>query len=244
MACAINCASLTRMQLVRTLASWRPDLTAYRDLDSAYQIGLRSLGRRYLELHDEIAGLDTMIAAIGDELAQTSSPAIRSAIPALPSFSLTAGDNPEKIALGSQLRIAMQRQPGSGVVGKDRGLSTWLNRGGDRAANSALHIIAIGRACEPIRGPRTTSLAIGSPKGISRLDAIRGLKRYLAREGLPRSSRSAARKSTPRRSPLDKQKGVREEVRVRPILKWRSHDQTMRWVGRMLALSGKGVVKE
>ena len=24
--------SLTRMQLVRTLASWRPDLTAYRDL--------------------------------------------------------------------------------------------------------------------------------------------------------------------------------------------------------------------
>ena len=26
--------NLTRMQLVRTLASWRPDLTAYRDLDS------------------------------------------------------------------------------------------------------------------------------------------------------------------------------------------------------------------
>ena len=25
--------SLTRMQLVRTLASWRPDLTAYRDLE-------------------------------------------------------------------------------------------------------------------------------------------------------------------------------------------------------------------
>jgi hypothetical protein len=43
------------MQLVRTLASWRPDLTAYRDLDSAYRIGLKSLARRYLELHDEIA---------------------------------------------------------------------------------------------------------------------------------------------------------------------------------------------
>jgi transposase len=36
------------MQLVRTLASW-PDLTAYRDLDSAYRIGLKSLARRYLE---------------------------------------------------------------------------------------------------------------------------------------------------------------------------------------------------
>jgi transposase len=37
--------SLTRMQLVRTVASWRPDLTAYRDLDSAYRIGLKSLAR-------------------------------------------------------------------------------------------------------------------------------------------------------------------------------------------------------
>ena len=40
--------NLTRMQLVRTLASWRPDLTAYRDLDSAYRIGLKSLARRSL----------------------------------------------------------------------------------------------------------------------------------------------------------------------------------------------------
>jgi hypothetical protein len=36
--------SLTRMQLVRTLAAWRPDLTAYRDLDSAYRIGLKFPG--------------------------------------------------------------------------------------------------------------------------------------------------------------------------------------------------------
>src|SRR6476620_6185191 len=49
---------MTRMQLVRTLAAWRPDLTAYRDLDVAYRIALKSLARRYLELHDEIADLD------------------------------------------------------------------------------------------------------------------------------------------------------------------------------------------
>ncbi|MBG6071991.1 hypothetical protein IWX87_001748, partial [Polaromonas sp. CG_9.7] len=29
-----------------------------------YRIGLKSLGRRYLELHDEIADLDVMIGAI------------------------------------------------------------------------------------------------------------------------------------------------------------------------------------
>jgi transposase len=60
---------MTRMQLVRTLAAWRPDLTAYRDVEAAYRISLKSLARRYLELHDEIADLDAMIAAIVDELA-------------------------------------------------------------------------------------------------------------------------------------------------------------------------------
>src|SRR5690606_8984836 len=55
---------MTRMQLVRLLAAWRPDLTAYRDVEAAYRITLKSLGRRYLELHDEIADLDMMIADI------------------------------------------------------------------------------------------------------------------------------------------------------------------------------------
>jgi transposase len=60
---------ITRMQLIRTLAAWRPDLIDYRSVVSAYRITLKSLGRRYLELHDEIADLDTMIVAIVDELA-------------------------------------------------------------------------------------------------------------------------------------------------------------------------------
>src|SRR5262249_16728255 len=60
--------SMTRMQLVRTLAAWRPDLTGYRDLEAAYRIGLKSLACRYLELHDEIDDLDATIGAIGEEL--------------------------------------------------------------------------------------------------------------------------------------------------------------------------------
>jgi hypothetical protein len=60
---------MTRMQLIRTLAAWRSDLSDYRNLTSAYRIALKSLGRRYLELHDEVADLDTMIAALVHELA-------------------------------------------------------------------------------------------------------------------------------------------------------------------------------
>jgi len=51
--------SMTRMQLIRTLASWRPDLTAYRQIEKAYRISLMSLTRRYLELHDESRMLDS-----------------------------------------------------------------------------------------------------------------------------------------------------------------------------------------
>jgi transposase len=54
------------------------------------------------------------------------------------------------------------------------------NRGGDRAANSALHIIAIA----PLRTDQKTKdyVARRLAEGHSKLDAIRALKRYLARE--------------------------------------------------------------
>ena len=44
--------NLTRMQLVRTLGSWRPDLTAYRDLESVYRIGLLNRVRATPDLSD------------------------------------------------------------------------------------------------------------------------------------------------------------------------------------------------
>src|SRR5277367_3420914 len=88
---------MTRMQLIRTLAAWRPDLTDYRNVTSAYRITLKSLGRRYLELHDEIADLDTMIVAIVDELA----PALvaRNSIghESAAQLLLTAGDNVQRL---------------------------------------------------------------------------------------------------------------------------------------------------
>ena len=60
---------MTRMQLIRALAASRPDMTSYRDMEIAYRIALKSLGRRYLELHDEVADLDAMMKSIIDELA-------------------------------------------------------------------------------------------------------------------------------------------------------------------------------
>ena len=134
---------LTRMELIRTLAAWRPDMTDYRNVASAYRIALKSLARRYLELHDEIADLDAMIAAIVDELA----PALvtRNSIghASAAQLLLTAGDNSERLHSEASFAALCGVSPvpaSSGKTTRHR-----LNRGGDRAANSALHIIAIGR---------------------------------------------------------------------------------------------------
>jgi transposase len=169
---------LTRMQLIRTLAAWRPELANYRNVVSAYRITLKSLGRRYLELHDEIADLDTMIVSIVDALA----PALvdRNAIGhgCAAQLLLTAGDNPQRLLSEASFAALCGVSPvpaSSGKITRHR-----LNRGGDRAANSALHIIAIGRLRTE---PRTKAyVAKRIAEGHSKLEAIRCLKRYIARE--------------------------------------------------------------
>jgi len=52
--------TMTRMKLIRTLAAWRPDMTGYRHVVTAYRIALKSLARRIVELHDEVADLGVM----------------------------------------------------------------------------------------------------------------------------------------------------------------------------------------
>lgn len=169
---------MTRMQLIRTLAAWRPDVTDYRNVTSAYRIAFKSLARRYLELHDEIADLDVMIASIVDELAPEliakNSVGYQSASQLL----ITAGDNPSRLKSEASFAALCGASPipaSSGQTNRHR-----LNRGGDRAANSALHIIAIGR----LRTEQRTRdyLEKRQADGLSKLEAIRCLKRYIARE--------------------------------------------------------------
>ena len=78
-----------------------------------------------------------------------------------PSFAALCGVNPVPAS--------------SGKVTRHR-----LNRGGDRAANSALHIIAIGRLRTDPRSQAYVARRVS--EGHSKLEAIRCLKRYIARE--------------------------------------------------------------
>ena len=114
---------MTRMQLIRTYGSRRPDASEYRNVTNVYRISLKSLARRYLELHDEIADLDVMIAAIVDELAPEL---IKQRISdeSASQLLITAGDNPQRLRSESGFCGTVWCQPGPRFFWKNEPLPT------------------------------------------------------------------------------------------------------------------------
>jgi transposase len=170
--------NLTRMQLIRTCAAWRPDTTDAADPVTATRIALKSLARRMLELGDEIAMLDDLIAPLVTELAPQLLERVGIGIEVAGQLLVTAGDN--RARLRSEAGFAMlcgvaPLPASSGMTQRHR-----LNRGGDRQANSALHLAVISRMR---LDPRTQAyVAKKTAEGHSKMEIIRCLKRYLVRE--------------------------------------------------------------
>ncbi|SDD20977.1 Transposase [Sanguibacter gelidistatuariae] len=170
--------SLTRMQLIRTLAAWRPDVSNATDPVTAYRVSLKTLARRYLELTDEIVGLDELINPIVEALAPTLLERTGIGIEVAGQMLVTAGDNPERMKSEAAFAMLCGVAPlpaSSGMTQRHR-----LNRGGDRQANRALHLAVISR----IRLDPTTQAYVAkkTAEGHSKMEIIRCLKRYVARE--------------------------------------------------------------
>ncbi len=170
--------NLTRMQLIRHLAAWRPDTSNATDPVVAYRVALKSFGRRYLELTDEIVDLDDLINPIVESLAPQLLERVGIGIEVAGQLLVTAGDNPERMKSEAAFAMLCGVSPlpaSSGMTQRHR-----LNRGGDRQANRALHLAVISR----LRiDPRTKAYAAKkTAEGHSKMEIIRCLKRYLARE--------------------------------------------------------------
>jgi transposase len=170
--------NLTRMQLIRTCAAWRPDATGFRDPVVATRIALRSLARRILELNDEIATLDELIAPLVQELAPSLVQATGIGIEIAGQLLVTAGDNPDRLRNEASFAMLCGVAPLPASSGKTQ--RHRLNRGGDRAANSALHLAVIVRMRMDTR--TRDYVTRRTADGLSKLEIIRCLKRYLARE--------------------------------------------------------------
>ncbi|WP_042062663.1 IS110 family transposase, partial [Acidomonas methanolica] len=141
----------------------------HRNLEAAYRISLKSLARRYLELHDEIAELDLMIKAIVEELAPELVARNSIGHNGAAQLLLTAGDNPDRLKSEASFAALCGVTPVPASSGKT--IRHRLNRGGDRAANSALHLIAIGR----LRTDEKTRAYVARrvAEGHSKLEVIR-----------------------------------------------------------------------
>lgn len=162
--------------LARTCARLRPaDLT---DPTNATKDALRRLGRRILALNEEIEELNSTLK----DLTARAAPdllALKGVGPDVAGQLLvTAGDNPDRLrseAAFAHLCGVAPLPASSGRTDRHR-----LNRGGDRAANHALHTIVL---CRMRYDPRTRAyVERRTEEGLAKKDIMRCLKRYIARE--------------------------------------------------------------
>lgn len=95
-----------------------------------------------------------------------------------PPVFVTAGDNPHRPRSESSFAHLTGAAPLDASSGKQR--RHRLNRGGDREANCALHMIAINRLAHD---PRSRAyVQARTTDGKASPDILRRLKRYIARE--------------------------------------------------------------
>jgi transposase len=170
-------AGLTPLKRARKAAALRPG-GGCATVTAATKLARRTIARRYLALKAEIEDLDSELARLvkrtAPRLLEQPGIGVQSAAQLL----VTAGDNPERLRSESSFAHLCGAAPlpaSSGKTERHR-----LNRGGDRDANCALHMIAINRLS---RCPRTRAyVQRRSPDGKADLDLLRRLKRYIARE--------------------------------------------------------------
>jgi transposase len=168
---------LDQATLIRTLTRLRPGHDMSDPL-TATRAALRRLGRRYLAMDTEIAELDGQIAPLVEQAA----PALLKLFGVGPGTAgqllATAGDNPERMRSESAFAHLTGVAPIPASSGRTR--RHRLNRGGDRAANNALHTIVLVRMRHD---PRTrTYVQRRTQEGLSRKEIMRCLKRFVARE--------------------------------------------------------------
>ena len=165
-------ATCRRLRVTQRLTEAADPVTA------AAKLTLRRLARRIAALSEEIDELDAELRP----LVALTAPALIAVYGVGPEVAaqllVTAGDNPQRLhseAAFAQLCGTAPLPASSGRTTRHR-----LNRGGDRHANYALHIIALSRLSS--HQPTQAYAARRRAEGLSNLEIIRCLKRYIARE--------------------------------------------------------------
>jgi transposase len=140
---------------------------------------LRSIAQRWLVLHDEIRDLSAAITHILDTIAAPILERHGIGYETAGTLLCAAGDNPERLETEAGYAALCGSAPvpvSSGKTNRHR-----LNRAGDRQANSALWTIVMVRI-RSNHEPTITYIKRRTAEGLTKREAIRCLKRYVARE--------------------------------------------------------------
>jgi transposase len=150
------------------------------------KLTLRNLARRWKILDAEVKELSHQIAAIVEYVAPDLVGLFGVSSELAAQFLMTAGDNTERIRNEAAFAKLCGVSPKPASSGRTTGRHR-LNRGGDRAANSALYMVTLVRMRH--HEPTRAYVERRTAEGLSKREIMRCLKRYIAREvfaALPR----------------------------------------------------------
>ena len=168
---------LSVKELAGTCARLRPG-AGLADPAQAAKFALRRLGKRILALGEEITELDAELKVLAAQSAPDLLELKGVGADVAGQLLATCGDNPDRLASEAAFAHLCGVAPIPASSGRrDRHR---LNRGGDRAANHALHTIVLSR----MRWDERTRVYVErrTGQGLAKKDIMRCLKRYVARE--------------------------------------------------------------
>jgi len=173
-------AGLTKDTLPARCARFRTpaDPTRLADPTEAAKRTLKGLARRVLALTAEIAEVDADITLLTKILAPGTLAATGVGPHTVARLLVTIGENPDRFHSEAGFAALCGASPipaSSGMTDRHR-----LNRGGDRQANSALHMVVLARLAH--HQPTRDYITARTTNGKSTPHLRRKLKRYLARE--------------------------------------------------------------
>jgi transposase len=168
---------LSTAKLVATAARFRPGGHP-DDLRAATKLAMRSVARRHLQLSAEIAELEEQIERLVAEAVPTLVSLRGVGTETAASLLVAVGDNPERLKSEASFARLCGVAPVPASSGKT--VRHRLNRGGNRDANRALHVLALGRMSWDER--TRAYVARRTAEGKRKREILRCLKRYVARE--------------------------------------------------------------
>ena len=171
-------AGQSTAELVGRCAGFRIDPARLLEPTTGTRAALRAITRRVQALEEEIALADARLRPAVTTVAPRTAALFGAGPDVAGQLLVTVGDNPHRLRNEAALAHLAGISPlpaSSGRTDRHR-----LNRGGDRAANSAIHRIVL---CRMRYDERTRAYVTRrTAQGLSKREIMRCLKRYIVRE--------------------------------------------------------------